>query len=186
MGSMVDTCVLAYATRRHPKDTNELIARRQDCRALLRELDSILISPITHTEFFPYLTREERREHADTLSKLDQVEMDALAGQIATELITKHLQRLGLCRRCWNVKKPGKCKACGNSVSRQQRLNDFYIAASAAASEQVDTLYTYDFLHLAEDLADRVTIIEPPSASGPLFEANQAAAVLQLNPKNKG
>ena len=168
---MVDTMVLIQAVKQAvPNEPNNLTAFRQDCKSLLLGMETIGISTITYTEFMPHLRDEERREYRELLQKLEQFDFGPPAAQIASELIRKHLQKLGVCRKCWNTRTSMPCKTCGAKVSRPVRLNDFYIAATAASVAEIEVLYTYDFLYLADDLEGRVDLRKPPNSSGPLFD----------------
>jgi predicted nucleic acid-binding protein len=173
LSALVDTDVLVHATRSSVDAAAK--DKRRDCRTLLQTLDPVVISVITYTELVPYLTDPERKSHAGLLDKFDQRPFGPLEAQLASKLIAKHRSAENVCQRCFGVKTADECQKCGLRRSRGARLNDFYIAATGAIADDIDTIYTYDFLYLNQYLRGKVEIQRPRNASGPLFEGEGAS-----------
>lgn len=172
---MVDTQVLVYGvagpTGLPSTATDEHRRWAADCRALLMQLEPIYVSTITATEFLPYLPPERAASAKSIIDRFHRVAFDAAAEELASKLIPVIRSDPARCRICWGVKESSACKGCGNAKSHAQRLNDVYIAASAATADEVRVLYTYDGgIHAIASKLPGVELRRPPHAGGEIFE----------------
>jgi predicted nucleic acid-binding protein len=172
---MVDANVLSYGVIGGPDDKD---LQRREChfasRALIERLASVRVSAIAWAEFKRIL-RPAEVQRADALLKSTYIEkVDAAVVDAATKLLNDYRRVEKVCPTCYGSEESSPCKTCKRMLSRQQRLNDSFILATAVVLPDVATLYTYD--QGIKELAKHTggcDVKQPPNPSGPLFQRKE-------------
>jgi predicted nucleic acid-binding protein len=177
MPIFVDTHVLVYAISKpvpakkmKAHEAAKLAQLQTAAKLLFGENDVIAVSAISVLEVMRGLTDDERPAFEALTTKL---RIEAVTGPVAIRadaLLRARGQKEKLCRRCLGSTLQTPCTTCQANVSRQQRLNDALILATADELQDVDLAYSED--SGVQDLAGYATAVrvEPlPNPNGPLF-----------------
>lgn len=173
MPVMVDTQILIYALRvarkGDPPDVKTLSLSSQH---LLVTHPRAHISAISVIEVLRGLKDDEAQTFTGLLRRSEVRAVSAPISIRAHELLSARGKAETLCPKCLNTLKASPCGKCQAQISRQQRINDALIVATAEQAPDVDILYTNDSGVLA--LANFVSGLKierlPINANGPLFD----------------
>jgi predicted nucleic acid-binding protein len=179
---MVDTNVVIYAMRTaKTSDKPDLRTMLTMSTDLLRRLDTIRISAITHVEVMRALRPSERANHAvqALFRRLYVMPVTGAAAERAVELLAQRNANEKVCPRCLSAEKDHPCPKCNRVVASHQRVSDAMIAATADTYDHDCVLYAFDSGVLAfKPYVKRCSIEKPHESYGPLFEGTQTAALL--------
>jgi predicted nucleic acid-binding protein len=171
MREMVDTQVLCYAVA-DPAGAGAGTPLAEMCLASkvrLARMDVVRISAVVWFEIcrMPAM----RAALAPFESRFFVDPFDGRVAEVAAALVEKCRNAENRCPECWAAKDAQPCKRCGANLSRQQRINDALIVATASEARDVETLYSFDggVLSFAEHVTG-VEVKRPPSPHGDLFE----------------
>ncbi len=173
MPAMVDTQIPIYALRTpKTRDSQEARVLTLSAQRLMQTNPTACISSLSVLEVLRGLRAAEETAFRTMLRRLD---VRAVTGPVAIRahaLLLARGPREGICPRCLSTVKSSPCGRCNALVSRQQRLNDALIVATAEHAPDVDVLYTNDDGMLAmNDFVTGLSIRRLPlDADGPLFE----------------
>lgn len=173
MPVMVDTQILIYALHvPAKKDTQEKRALSLSSQHLLQKNPKACVSVLSVLEVLRGATPDEQKGFTAMLRNLDVRAVLTPIAVRAHELLATRSAKEKVCRKCLNALNATPCGKCEQLISRQQRLNDSLILATAEHAPDVDVLYTNDNGILAmSDLARDVRVEQLPlDADGPLFK----------------
>jgi predicted nucleic acid-binding protein len=178
---MVDTNVVIYAMRKtQTNDRPDLRTMITMSTDLLRRLDKIRISAITHVEVMRALRPAERTNPVvqALFRRLQIMPLTAAAAERAVELLLQKNVNEKVCPRCLSAENDHPCARCNRLVASHQRLADAMIAATADTFDRDCVLYAFDTGVLAfKPYVKRCSIERPQESYGPLFAGAQASTL---------
>src|SRR5260221_296738 len=131
MPILVDTSVVICALRPARKgDSNDVRVLCLSAKRLLAEKDFCL-SSISLLEVLRGLKENEMPAFQQFAVRGDVRPVTAAVAERAWELLKDRGINQKVCRRCLGARDTSPCAECGANVSRQQRLNDALIVATA-------------------------------------------------------
>lgn len=173
MSVMVDTQILIYALRAARKgDSRDVKTLSLSSQHLLATHPRACVSAISVVEVLRGLKDDEAQTFTDLLRKIEVRAVSAPISIRAHELLSARGKAETLCSKCLNTLKASPCGKCQAQISRQQRLNDALIVATAEQARDVEVLYTNDngVLSLAKFVSSLRIERLPINAHGPLFD----------------
>jgi len=164
MAVMLDTCVVVDALEAALDPTtadNQLRAALH----VIENADGIVLSSLTILELelgYDGQTREVIARWGDKVVRTEVV--DAAIASRAAALLKMSQRAPDVCKRCLGVVPPTACAHCGGQATKQRKLNDAMIVATAERRADVKCVYTTDggMTHLGQFA--NVDVLEPPPA----------------------